>query len=96
MLTEELGLVRDILAGNEASEQQLFINAAVTTQPSGDSRKEGEARQLPQPALVAALALCSQWSHLQEFLAPQLLSLHVQISPPSKNATSSTSPQRFT
>lgn len=69
MPTKELGLVRDILAGNEASGQQPFINTAVTTQPSRDLRKEGQAGWLPQPALVWALALRSLWSHLQGSVA---------------------------
>lgn len=47
MPAKELGLVRDILAGNEASGQKPFINTVVTTQPSRDSRKEGQSGRLP-------------------------------------------------
>lgn len=51
MPTKELGLVRDILASNEASGQEPFINAVAMTQPSRDSRKEGQSDRLPQLAL---------------------------------------------
>lgn len=39
---EELSLVRDVFASNVAAEQQPFMGAVVTTQPSRDSKKGGK------------------------------------------------------
>lgn len=51
MPTKESGLIRGTAASNEASGQQLFISAAVMTQPSRDWSTEWEAGWLPTPPL---------------------------------------------
>lgn len=90
MPTEELGLARDILAGNEASGQQPFISTAVTTQPSRDLRKEGGQAAPRPPCPHLGSGPPSTLVSPAGAPGPQLPSLHVQIPPLSKTATSST------
>lgn len=74
MLTKERGLVRNILASNEASGQQFFINAAVTPQPSRDLGKEGRQAGSVSPPLS------QPWPWLTLISPPGSLSFYLFMS----------------
>jgi len=53
------------------------------TQPSRDLMKKGMQGDPPSACPCGHVVLCSYWSQLQAAVT-QLLSLHIQISPPTK------------
>lgn len=88
MPTEELGLVRDILARNEASGQQLFINAAVTlsqaeTQGRRGRRGGSSSQPLSQlwPCVHSGLTYRNSWAP-SFYLSMSKSLLQVKTPPP--------------